>query len=100
MRSRYILALVFLLNGTVLSAQDSAQRPTAVATRLTAEERIEVDGVLDEAAWERAEPVADFTQSEPRNGERETERTEIRILFNADNLYIGAQFFDSDPDGL
>jgi hypothetical protein len=100
MRSRYILGLVVLLNGTVLAAQNGAGRPTAVAMRLTAEERIDVDGVLDERPWERAEAIGNFTQSEPRNGERETERTEIRILFNADNLYIGAQFFDSDPDGL
>jgi hypothetical protein len=84
----------------VLSAQDGAERPTAVALRLDAAERIEVDGVLDEAAWERAEPVADFKQAEPRNGEPGTERTQIRILFSADSLYIGAQFFESDPGGM
>src|SRR5687767_5867424 len=73
---------------------------TAVALPLMTGEDITVDGVLDEAAWERAEPIGNFTQSEPRNGERETERTDIRILFSADNLYIGAQFFDSDPGGM
>jgi len=73
------------------------EQATAVALRLNTGESIAVDGVLDEAAWERATPVGNFTQSEPRNGEHETERTEIRILFSEDNLYIGAQFFDSDP---
>ena len=76
------------------------EQPTAVALRLNTGESIAVDGVLDEAPWERATPVGNFTQSEPRNGERETERTEIRILFSEDNLYIGAQFFDSDPRGM
>ena len=76
------------------------EQPTAVALRLNTGESIAVDGVLDEAAWERATPVGNFTQSEPRNGKRETERTEIRVLFSEDNLYIGAQFFDSDPRGM
>jgi hypothetical protein len=76
------------------------ERPTAVAMRLNPEERISVDGVLDEPPWERAQPMTDFKQSEPRNGDPGTERTQIRILFDEDNLYIGAQFFDSDPAGI
>ena len=68
--------------------------------RLNPDERIAVDGILDEPSWKRAQPVTDLKQSEPRNGEPATERTQIRILFNADNLYIGAQFFDSDPAGV
>ena len=76
------------------------ERPTAFAMRLNPDERIAVDGILDEPSWKRAQPVTDLKQSEPRNGEPATERTQIRILFNADNLYIGAQFFDSDPAGV
>ena len=76
------------------------ERPTAFAMRLNPDERIAVDGILDEPSWKRAQPVTDLKQSEPRNGEPATERTQIRILFNADNLYIGAQFFDSDPAGF
>src|SRR5438034_1335537 len=68
--------------------------------RLNPDERITVDGALEERAWERAEAISDFKQSEPRNGQPGTERTQIRILFNEDSLYIGAQFFDSDARGI
>jgi hypothetical protein len=64
------------------------------------EDRVTVDGRLDEPSWERAEPADVFIQSEPRNGERGTESTDIRVMFSRDNLYIGAQFFDSDPGGM
>lgn len=80
--------------------ETNADSPVLKAVRLGAEEEITIDGLLDEAAWQRAEPAADFKQSDPRNGERATERTEIRIVFNRDNLYIGAHFFDSNPKGL
>ncbi len=68
--------------------------------RLGDQDRVTVDGRLDEPSWERAEPANVFIQSEPRNGEPGTERTDIRVMFDRDHLYIGAQFFDSDPGGM
>jgi hypothetical protein len=82
-----------------LSASDT-QPPTVRAVRLEPDESIAMDGRLDEAAWGRADPATDFRQSDPQNGDPATERTEVRILFSRDSLYIGAEFFDSDPDGV
>lgn len=65
-----------------------------------AEGPIKLDGFLTEAAWKNAEPLTDFTQREPNEGEAPTEKTEIRILFDEDNLYIGAVCYDSEPDRI
>lgn len=75
-------------------------QPSVRAIRLGLEEEISLDGRLDEAVWERAVPATDFKQSDPENGQPATEDTEIRIVFDENNLYIGAEFFDSDPEGL
>ena len=58
---------------------------------------IQLDGVLDEAAWSEAVPAAALTQRDPDEGAPPTERTEIRVLLGADALYVGAHLFDSDP---
>jgi hypothetical protein len=58
---------------------------------------IRLDGSLDEVAWKSSEVATDFVQSEPRDGLPATERTEVRVLFDSDNLYIGAHMRDSDP---
>ncbi|MBI2187260.1 MAG: carbohydrate binding family 9 domain-containing protein [Acidobacteria bacterium] len=58
-----------------------------------------VDGVLDEPAWRDAAMFDTFTQQEPTDGAPATERTEVRILYDAEHLYIGVRAFDSDPDG-
>ena len=55
-----------------------------------------LDGRLDEAAWQAVQPVANFTQAQPREGEPATQRTEIRILYDDDALYIGARMFDTE----
>src|SRR5207247_1139364 len=69
--------------------------PVAVAARL--EGSIRLDGVLDEAAWATARPVTEFTKTDPEEGKPASERTEVRILFSDDALYIGARLFDRDP---
>ena len=56
-----------------------------------------LDGVLDEAAWAAAEPITDFVQIDPMLGAPPSEPTEVRILYDADYLYIGARLHDRDP---
>ena len=83
-----------------LAAQGAGAVPTLQAVRLAPDERIALDGRLDESLWARA-PVSDrFLQQEPVEGQQPTERTEVRVAYDADNLYIGATLHDSDPDGI
>jgi len=70
-----------------------------VATRMPAGMRVRIDGRLDDEAWSLAQPITDFTQRDPVEGAEPTRRTEIRVLFDEDALYIGA-FFDDDPEGV
>jgi hypothetical protein len=57
-----------------------------------------LDGRLDEQSWSRAIPAADFIQIDPANGTPASERTEVRIVFDRDALYLGVTCFDSEPD--
>ena len=70
------------------------------AERLTGGERVVLDGVLDEPAWTRAQPAADFIQQDPVLGGTPTERTEVRVLFDRERLYMGVTCFDSEPGRL
>jgi hypothetical protein len=57
-------------------------------------DRMRIDGRLDEASWQRATMAADFRQIEPKQGEPATHRTEVRVLYDAQYLYIGAVLHD------
>jgi hypothetical protein len=59
-----------------------------------------IDGVLDEAVWEQAVPIDDFRQTEPVEGGEPSERTEVRLLFDRDFLYVGFRCYDSEPDKI
>ena len=70
--------------------------PRATAVLLSGE--IELDGRLDETVWSTAAPITRFYQREPDEGELATQRTEVRILYDATTLYIGARMFDDRGD--
>jgi hypothetical protein len=61
---------------------------------------ITLDGVLDEPAWELAEPATDFVQWQPSTGQPSAERTEVYVLYDDDSLYLGFVGFDSRPDQM
>ena len=65
----------------------------AIAARRTGP--IVLDAKLNEAAWQSATPITDFTQQDPHEGQPPSERTEVRFLFDDDALYIGAKMYDS-----
>ncbi|MBT4051573.1 MAG: hypothetical protein HOE73_00620 [Bacteroidetes Order II. Incertae sedis bacterium] len=60
-----------------------------------------LDGrVTSDPAWDFVPVATGFTQTAPEDGEPATERTEVRIGFTNEMLYVGVVLFDSDPSGL
>ena len=59
-----------------------------------------LDGRLDEEVWLEAAVIDDFVQQEPAEGDPATERTVVRLLYDAEVLYIGVEAYDTDPDGV
>jgi hypothetical protein len=59
-----------------------------------------IDGRLDDGAWESATVIDQFTQQEPAEGSPASERTEVRVIYDRSNLYIGITAFDSQPEGI
>jgi hypothetical protein len=74
---------------------------THAATAVKVPEAPTVDGdVLGDPAWANATPISAFTQEQPNEGAPSSERTEVRVIFTNDTLYIGAVMYDSDPSGI
>ena len=102
-------ALVLLAASGPLSAQNAQPGPanggnggttpaTATATEVT--ESPSIDGRLDEAVWQQAGAMTGFTQRLPFDGEPASERTEVRVLFDGDAIYVGVWAFDSQADAI
>jgi hypothetical protein len=81
-----------------LAAQDGRAPQRARAVRV--EVGPQLDGRLDDAVWAQAEVIDAFIQQEPMEGAPASERTEVRILYDADRIYFGVRAFDSEPERI
>ncbi len=91
------IALLFFVAPLAGQADDGGTRAARAVRR---DGPVHIDGVLDEAAWAAAPVATDFTQSYPQPAAAPSERTEIRVLYDAEALYVGARMFDSEPDSI
>jgi hypothetical protein len=91
--------LAWLFSPLFAAAFLSAQVPdAAVAIAAPAgEERVVIDGRLDEPVWASAPAVSRFVQRQPVEGAPASEPTEVRFLFSSRALYVGARMTMSEP---
>ena len=61
---------------------------------------IVIDGQLSEAAWESADAIEDFQQTDPDEGAPASSRTRVRVLADTRAIVIGIVCDDADPDRL
>ncbi len=59
-----------------------------------------LDGKLDEEAWSQADEASVFTQTDPDEGMPATEKTQVRVLYDEENLYFGVQCWDSQAESI
>ena len=101
---RRIAAIVWaaLASVTESRAQGSAaQQPPAPTLRATwTRVAPRVDGYLNDVVWRTADVASNFTQRVPAGGAAGTERTEVRIAYDARALYVGVRNWDRAPDSI
>ena len=89
---------LFAASSAHAQVQPASAARVVTAVRIPDGEPLRLDGVLDEAVWTSAMPAAEFLQRDPDSGAPATERTEVRLLYDANRLIVGARLFDSEPD--
>lgn len=88
-RNLIFASLFFLITPEISSQESDAFR--AVKT----EDPVSIDGILDEPAWQKAPSIDGFFQYEPDEGKASLRKTEVKVLFGKDDLYVGAKMSDS-----
>ena len=100
----FIGTVLLVLLSTLLPvmAQDETSAdppPVLTAAKLTGTPP-RIDGNLDEDIWEHAPVATGFVQLVPDEGAPASERTEVRVLYGNDALYIAFRAFDTDPSAI
>ncbi len=96
MKQNVLMAtLVSLLVFSLTTLLGQVSQPNVIHAYFT-KQPVQLDGRLDESSWQKAEHISNFTQRELNEGQPASERTEVAVLYDHKNLYIGVWCYDSD----
>ncbi|UUC45806.1 DUF5916 domain-containing protein [Flavobacterium cerinum] len=99
-----VFFLVFIVtNATFIFGQELIQDPKnkKMLRAFPLKSTINIDGKLSEDEWKNAEIASDFITYQPDNGTPVSfeKRTEVKVLYDDDGIYIGALLYD-DPSKI
>ena len=97
----FSLLLISFLSVSQLSAQINANRKKINTNRITGKTP-KIDGLLNDDAWKNAQVAKDFVMLSPNNGASEpnTHKTEVKIIYDDNAIYIGAVMHDDNPSSI
>ncbi|MFT5516484.1 MAG: hypothetical protein ACI80V_002617 [Rhodothermales bacterium] len=100
MRVLFVVVLLVLNSQEVgAQAQDDSPRPVLVAMPMTGGPVLD-GAVIGDPFWDTVPGDGAFSQTQPDAGQAVSERTEIRIAFNADTLFVAAVLYDRERGGI
>lgn len=99
-----IIALLVLSFSKNIDAQPASldfigERPVAHAVQIEKSPVIDGEILLDEL-WQGITPFGDLVQNQPNSGLPPSEKTDIRIAFTKNTLYVGVVCYDANPEQL
>ena len=95
-----VVLFAFALSPALSDTTDSLSTKDIEVNAIRLSETVTVDGILSESVWHNGCCVSEFTQREPDEWAEATEKTEVRVAYDDDALYVGARMYDSAPDSI
>ena len=91
------LGLVLALTSQKLSGQKINQE--YVLEIRSTDEKINLDGQLNEEVWETAHVAGDFSMILPQDDRKATQKSEVRMTYDDKNLYLAVIFYNTTVKG-
>lgn len=93
----HVLRKIFLILFSCIGIVALAQKPRPTLSIHKTQEKIKVDGRLDEAVWEKSERTGDFYISTPIDTAYAESKTEVMMTYDDKNIYVAAICYDEIP---
>lgn len=95
-----LLTLLLVFNQNFAMVTDSVRSNVKLVLAQKTEENIDIDGELSEQIWNFGYKITGLIQKDPYEGKNASEKTEIFVAYNDEDLFIAAHLYDSNPDSI
>src|SRR5262245_50452553 len=93
-------ALLLLLPYAATAQVQNSIKPAVALHAYRTDEKITIDGILNDLVWKEAPVESGFTQRDPIEGAEPSERTEIQVAYDDTSIYFGVRLFDKEPQKI
>lgn len=92
-----VCGLIFFIHALSISAQ-TIRKAQAFRTNFAPK----IDGILDDSVWKNLIPLSSFVEFRPKPGqpERFEYRTEVKISYDDEAIYVAARMYEPNPDSI
>ncbi len=87
-----------LMVSTLLAFSQNLEKK--IFTTLKTSKSLLIDGDLNDEAWLAGEWAGDFTQHEPHDGAKPSQKTEFKVLYDDAFIYVAIKAYDTRPDSI
>lgn len=98
--SRFNFSILFALSLNLILLLNLVSAQSKSTSTVKVNEAPVIDGLLNDSVWKKGIPINDFLQQEPVPGNTPSLKTEFRIIYDNENLYIGVMCYDDEPDKI
>ncbi|WP_374948522.1 DUF5916 domain-containing protein [Mucilaginibacter sp.] len=93
-----VFFLAILCAFITLDAFSQKEKKTLVAIKTVTPPKM--DGALDDAVWQNVPIATNFVELQPNAGrhEKNEERTEVKIIYDNNSIYVGARMYETSAD--
>ncbi len=91
---------IYILLFSLISTHSWAQGLNKLISASRTNEEINIDGKILESNWAHAEVATDFLENNPTEGNKPIYKTEVRVLFDDNNIYVLGYCYDEHPDSI
>jgi len=89
-----LLIVIFIIINYISLAQTDKKSFNATRT----DDKIKIDGFFDEEDWQKAPILTNFIQRRPTPGDPSQRKTEVRMLYDDEAIYIAARLYEKKEE--
>jgi len=97
---KYFLTQILILFAIYVFAQNEVIIDRVYNTRAITGTPPNINGILDDKAWNLVKWSGDFTQKSPYEYAQPSQKTAFKILYDDHNIYVAIRAFDTEPDKI
>ncbi len=97
---RILVLIIFYCISTFLWAGNPEGTAKKVGLASKLENSISLDGKLNEPAWQKAKVITNFITRDPNPGDPANRKTDVRVVYNQEALYVSAFMHEKGKDNI